>query len=346
MARRAAAANKSLTVDTQKDKPPVAITKRIEMITEPLKNRFSVVGDIHDGGEQCRIKKVKSKEDGQDYVMKVQLKKRIRGRNEALFRRMTERMMNMPDSTNVVKVFACYEDEHYFYTLLEACKGGDLFDFFRMLLSDDMDAPTLEREVRIVMRELLVSLNYLHAQGMVHKDVKLENLVFKEKGGVEPRGASPKEKKKSSKEPACPKSPRMLKLIDFDFTEEWEPNSPRSRAVVGTDGYIAPEAYLGDVCPKSDIFSAGVVMYVLVAGRFPYDDDTFDDGPNENYVGHPKMKEIHNRLKNYNVRFGRSWDELPEAKEFCRKLIEFDLDKRLDAAEALRHPWILKDAPA
>ena len=72
----------------------------------------------------------------------------------------------------------------------------------------------------------------------------------------------------------------------------------------------------------------------------------FDDGPNENYVGHPKMKGIYDRLEKRPVRFGRSWDQLPEAKEFCKKLMEFDVNKRLDAAEALMHPWILKGAPA
>jgi len=347
MARRAAAGNKSLSVDTRRDKQSVAINRRITTLTQPLKNMFTVEGDIHDGGEQCRIKKVRSLEDGQEYVMKVQLKKRIRGANEALFRRMTERMMNMPESAHVVKVHACYEDPQYFYTLLEACKGGDLFDFFRMLMSDDMDAGTLEREVRIVVKEILISLSHLHQQGMIHKDVKLENLVFKEQGGVEPRGASPRsakaspKPKKKDKEPGSPQSPKMLKLIDFDFTEEWEPNSPRSKAVVGTDGYIAPEAYLGDVCPKSDIFSTGVVLYVLIAGRFPYDDDIFDDGPNENYVGSPKMKEIYDKLAKYKVRYGRAWDQLPECREFCKKLLEFDMDKRLDAVEALQHPWIL-----
>ena len=55
----------------------------------------------------------------------------------------------------------------------------------------------------------------------------------------------------------------MLKLIDFDFTEEWEPLTPSSKAVVGTDGYIAPELFLGNFSPKSDIFSVGVIMYVL-----------------------------------------------------------------------------------
>ena len=62
------------------------------------------------------------------------------------------------------------------------------------------------------------------------------------------------------KSPKSPKSPSMLKLIDFDFTEEWEPSTPKSKSVVGTDGYIAPELYLGDFSPKTDIFSVGVIM--------------------------------------------------------------------------------------
>merc|ERR1719238_1467422 len=102
-------------------------------------------------------------------------------------------MMNMPDNEHVVRVVNCYEDSQYFYTLLEACDGGDLFDFFRMLMADDMEVETLEREVRTVMGELLLSLDHLHKQGLVHKDVKLENVVFKQKGLAETRrpGSSP-----------------------------------------------------------------------------------------------------------------------------------------------------------
>jgi len=332
--------NKGLAVDTQ-NKPSVAITKRIEPLKVPLKEMFTVAEDIHDGGDQCRIKRVKRIEDGEEFVMKIQLKKRIRGANEALFRRMTERMMNMPESMHVVTIHNCFEDGQYFYTLLEACNGGDLFDFFRMLMSDDMDAATLETEVRQVIGEILLSLDHLHKEGFVHKDVKLENLVFKQKGGLEPRSvASPKAKVNGQDKRGSIKSPKMLKLIDFDFTEEWEPNSPRSKAVVGTDGYIAPEAYLGDACPKSDVFSTGVVMFVLVAGRFPYDDDIFDDGPNENYVGSPKMQEIHDKLEKFKVRFGRSWENLDEAREFCKWLLAFDVNARPDAEEALKHPWM------
>ena len=139
--------------------------------------------------------------------------------------------------------------------------------------------------------------------------------------------------------PGDPVSPTGMRLIDFDFLEEWEPSSPKSKAVLGTDGYIAPEAYLGDACPKSDVFSTGVVLYLLIARRFPFDDATFDDGPNENYVGSPKMAEIHARLGRAEVRFGRSFDPYPEAKDLCMSMLEFNANNRPDAAEALRHPW-------
>jgi serine/threonine protein kinase len=134
--------------------------------------------------------------------------------------------------------------------------------------------------------------------------------------------------------------PSELKLIDFDFTDEWEPTSPKAKAVVGTDGYIAPESYLGDTQPKSDIFSTGVVMYVLVAGRFPFEDDIFDDKPGENYVGSPKMVEIHTKLKRAKVRFGRAWDQLPEAKAFCQMMLTQEVDQRPTAEDCLMHPWM------
>jgi calcium-dependent protein kinase len=133
--------------------------------------------------------------------------------------------------------------------------------------------------------------------------------------------------------------PRVLKLIDFDYITEWK-EKKKSKDVLGTDGYISPEAYLGHVCPRGDIFSAGVVMYVLVTGRFPHDDEIFDDCANQNYVGHPKMQEIHDKLRKAEVSFGKSWRHMQEAKDFCKALLEFSVDKRPNAEEALKHPWM------
>merc|ERR550514_1520020 len=145
-------------------KTQIPIERRITKIPKPFREMYVVEQEIHDGGEQCRIKRVRSTSDGKSYVVKVQLKQKIRGRNEALFRRMTERMMNLPDSPNVIKVFACYEDERYFYTLLESLNGGDLFDFFRVLTSDQLEPEMVEKEVKKVIGSLLESLNHLHSQ--------------------------------------------------------------------------------------------------------------------------------------------------------------------------------------
>merc|ERR1719326_411088 len=208
------------------DKTKVTIEQRITKLPKPFREMYVVEQEIHDGGEQCRIKRVKSTTDGKSYVVKVQLKQKIRGRNEALFRRMTERMMNLPDSPNVIKVYACYEDERYFYTLLESLQGGDLFDFFRVLTSDQLEPEMVEKEVKKIIASLLESLHHLHQQGLIHKDVKLENIVFKKKGCNTPKsGRTPKRRlsRESSSTPPEPVSPSGMRLIDFDFLEEWEP---------------------------------------------------------------------------------------------------------------------------
>merc|ERR550514_1375528 len=163
------------------------VKSQITRIRKPFRELYVEEQEIHDGGEQCRIKRVRSTRTGKIYVVKVQLKAKIRGRNEALFRRMTERMMNLPDSPNVIKVFACYEDDKYFYTLLESLQGGDLFDFFRVLTSDSLEPDVVEKEVKKIISSLLESLQHLHSQGLIHKDVKLENIVFKEKGATTPK---------------------------------------------------------------------------------------------------------------------------------------------------------------
>jgi serine/threonine protein kinase len=81
-------------------------------------------------------------------------------------------------------------------------------------------------------------------------------------------------------------------------------------------------------------------MYVLITGRFPFDDEIFDDQPGENYVGSPKMEEINKKLQKSRVRFGRSWDPFPEAKAYCQAMLEMDPGRRPNALEALNHPWM------
>jgi serine/threonine protein kinase len=307
------------------------VRKRIEKLAGTLTDRYNVVKTIHDGGDQCRIKLVQSKECGKMYVMKIQAKDYLRADSEKLFRRGLVRLMNMGESKHVVKLHNCFEDSHFFYTLQEPCEGGTLMDFLKLLREKTVDPQTREKEVREVMHEVLLALDHFHKQGLVHKDVKLENLMFKQRATLHPPVPLQKQTGLSIR-------PTLLKLIDFDSVQEHK--AARSRLVLGTDGYIAPEAYLGDACPKSDVFSAGVIMYELMTGGSPFDSDIFDDAPGENYVGSRKMAMIRTRVLKSKVHFGSSWKNMDTAKSFCKALLDFDESKRMTAEEALKHPWM------
>jgi serine/threonine protein kinase len=305
-----------------------------------FEDEYSVLGVIHNGGEQCRVMTILCKDDNKVYVVKRQHKHYLRNRNEELFRRMTLRLMNMAENDHLAQIHRCLEDRAYFYTVQERLDGGNLLNFLNVCLTDDMDDATLEKEVRQVMGELLLNLQHLHKLDLIHKDVKLENVVFKNRGAYAPLPSWNRRESVVPDEeaPVC-RIPAELKLIDFDFTNAWEPDR-RHKDVLGTDGYIAPEAYRGVVCPKSDIFSAGVVMYNLIAKRCPYPRELFDDGPEENYVGSAKMNEIHDKLRNYKIHFGRPWKHMDQAKNFCKSLLEVDVSKRPSAEEAMKHPWM------
>eukprot|EP00434_Breviolum_minutum_P033919 symbB.v1.2.030012.t1/scaffold3338.1/size58854/6 len=65
-------------------------------------------------------------------------------------------------------------------------------------------------------------------------------------------------------------SPKTVKLIDFDTCQEWTPQTPKSCRFVGTPGYIAPEALQGQMSPQSDLWSVGVILYILMTGEMPW----------------------------------------------------------------------------
>merc|ERR1711988_2057020 len=118
------------------------------------------------------------------------------------------------------------------------------------------------------------------------------------------------------------------------------PTSPKARQVLGTNMYIAPEAYLGEYSPASDMFCVGVMMYTLLTRRYPFRMDMFDDRPGENYVGSPAMQRIRDRMLNYTIDFSRDpFHECEAAASLCKSLMSFDPSARPSADEALQHEW-------
>lgn len=152
------------------------------------------------------------------------------------------------DHPNIIKFFEVFEDKMYFYLCMEYCSGGEL-------LLKIVDGKTLsEKEAAIIMKKLLSAINHMHSTGVVHRDIKPENILL------------------SDKSPDA-----ELKLVDFGLSKKFSKNEIL-QTMVGTPLYVSPEVLTGSYDKACDLWSAGVILYILLVGYHPF------NGPNRYQV--------------------------------------------------------------
>lgn len=169
-----------------------------------------------------------------------------------------EIMMKL-DHPNILRLIDYFEDPKYVYLVLELCTGGELFD--RIITNKYYN----EEDGRMIFRQIMSALQYCHSNGVVHRDLKPENFIM-----------------------ISPKDPFTLKIIDFGLSRTFNTNERvlkelpsddgnrrwKTRAVLktkaGTPFYIAPEVLTGNYSEKCDVWSAGVILYILLCGYPPF----------------------------------------------------------------------------
>mmetsp|Transcript_60961 Transcript_60961/g.137667 ORF Transcript_60961/g.137667 Transcript_60961/m.137667 type:complete len:288 (+) Transcript_60961:2-865(+) len=253
--------------------------------------------------------------DKKEVVIKTRERARSfkKASDERDWRATMEIQLNMPKTDTMCTLYELIETKQNYYVVMEKVEGRDLFECMaREKLS--------VKDARDITFQILTAVKSLHDAGRIHKDLKLENVMVDR--------SSP------------PTSPGTVKIIDFDTVQDWEPTSPKTRDVLGTDGYIAPEAYDGVYSPASDIYCVGVIMYRLLTRKFPSREDLFDDQPGENWVGSPAMKRIKERLRDEKIDFLRPpLNRIPAAADLCAKMLVFDPCDRINVDDALKHSW-------
>ncbi|KAJ9146967.1 hypothetical protein P3X46_029179 [Hevea brasiliensis] len=207
---------------------------------------------------------------------------------------------------NVVQFYDAFEDDSYVYIVMELCEGGELLD--RILAKKD--SRYTEKDAAVVVRQMLKVAAECHLHGLVHRDMKPENFLFK-----------------SAKE----NSP--LKATDFGLSDFIKPGK-KFQDIVGSAYYVAPEVLKRRSGPESDVWSIGVITYILLCGRRPFWDKT-EDGI---------FKEV---LRNKPDFRRKPWPSISNsAKDFVKKLLVKDPRVRLTAAQALSHPWVREGGDA
>ena len=155
-------------------------------------------------------------------------------------RREVTIMASLPDHPNIVRLRAAYEDAEAVYLIMELCHGGELFD--RISSRGRYE----EREAAVIFRTIIEVVRTCHDHGVIHRDLKPENFLF-ENG----------------------REDSALKAIDFGLSVFFLPGE-RLSEIVGSPFYMAPEVFKRSYGPEIDVWSAGVILYILLSGVPPF----------------------------------------------------------------------------
>ncbi|MFS7947655.1 putative protein kinase CAMK-CDPK family [Helianthus anomalus] len=265
-------------------------------------SKFEVGEEVGRGhfGYTCKAKFKKGELRGQDVAVKVIPKSKM---TTAIaiedVRREVKILRALTGHNNLVKFYDAYEDHEKVYVVMELCEGGELLD--RILARGGKYS---EDDARAVLIQILNVVAFCHLQGVVHRDLKPENFLF------------------TSKDENSP-----LKAIDFGLSDFVKPDE-RLNDIVGSAYYVAPEVLHRSYSTEADVWSIGVIAYILLCGSRPFWARSESGIFRAVLKANPSFDEV-------------PWPTLsPEAKDFVKRLLNKDPRKRLTAAQALCHPWI------
>jgi calcium-dependent protein kinase len=202
------------------------------------------------------------------------------------------------DHPNILRCYELFEDPSRFYLVMELCTGGELFGAIakRRALTEGQAAK--------VMLQLLGCVAYCHDKKVIHRDLKPENILLVDSDGE-----------------------LNIKVADFGSSVLIDPNA-KLTGCAGSAYYVAPEVIEGTYNELCDLWSCGIILFIMLTGRPPY------AGSNERQI----LENV--RLSPFDPTNYDFKGISPEAIDLIVKLLKVDLKERISAAEAVNHPWV------
>ncbi|CDW90010.1 myosin light chain kinase [Stylonychia lemnae] len=268
---------------------------------------YAVIEDFYEikqdlgRGKFGQVKLAIHKKTQKKVAVKV-IKKKDMSLGEVELQKREIEVLKICQHPNIIRLLDVFENPDYIYIVLEHMAGGDLFNYL-----ERREFKITEDKARNLTHQIASALYYLHSYGIVHRDIKLENILMVDQS-----------------------NDSELKLVDFGLSKILGPNETTNDPF-GTLSYVAPEVLLQRPYAKSvDLWSLGVIIYILLSAMLPFDADD--------------QKEAARRIIYEPVPFTHPiWDFVTvEAKDLIARLLDKDRYKRITLDEVLTHQWVCK----
>ena len=275
----------------------------VQKLETPLLDSYDVIFEMGKGAFS-KIFEVRNKKTGEIRACKYISKKNFNEKDINSFRREYE-ILQQSDHPNIIKLYEIFETPKSFYLIMEKCNGGNLFYKIeeRMIVKKYFDEKILSE----VIRQIASAIKYCHDKDICHRDIKPENICFLNMGDMENN---------------------PVKVIDFGLGKIIDPQK-KIESQVGSVYYMAPEVIKKSYNKKCDIWSLGVIIYFLLAGKPPF-------------VGQNNVQTL-KKIYSMKYEFGKEFDQVSEeAKDLIKHMLVKE-DERYSAEDVLNHPWIKKE---
>eukprot|EP01071_Lankesteria_metandrocarpae_P015117 Lankesteria_metandrocarpae@DN9338_c0_g1_i1.p1 len=272
-----------------------ACVRDFEVRPVDLRTVYSI-GNVLGTGAFGQVRSCVNKTTRRQYAVKIMAKvpRQRHGTVDfaEMFRNEVDILQGL-DHENIIRYHEFYEDKHFLYAIIDKCEGGELYQ------SISSKTKFYEADVSRICQQMLRSVQYLREQNIVHRDIKAQNFLFRDKPANSP-----------------------LVLIDFGMAVKLDQDQYLSR-LCGSPHYVSPELVARHYKFSVDVWAIGVVVYLLTYGKYPF------EGSDRNSI----MKKVASQEPKFDE--GPSADLL----DLLKGLLTRNPQKRLTPEQALAHKW-------
>lgn len=260
--------------------------------TNRVRDEYKIWADHLGKGAFGEVRKALHLESGVYRAIKIIYKAQASAEEQAKILNEIE-ILRQLDHPNIVRIYEYFEDNKFIYIVMELIGGGELFDKIQAAHHFS------ERKAAEYFIQLLGGVNYLHKHNIVHRDLKPENILF---------------------------DGELLKIVDFGTSKMYD-TAKKMKKCHGTPYYIAPEVLNGSYTEKCDVWSLGVILYILLSGYPPFNGPTDDDILSAVLKG------------KFSFEFPEFKNVSDASKRLIKRMLTYNVRDRPTIDEVLLDPW-------